>query len=718
MGGCCESSNNTKSGNQPKIPQIDKSQIDYINDTSFQNSYLQNETPVNINNRKISDSNLTNEIPIDTQKRDSFITNFFNKNLDSFNEPTGTNGVFIKSQKRKMKISENSINIEMDCVVSVELDKPNAFFNQYNFPLICKPNELRSKEVYVDGQKIDDYNCKVENNSITFDMGKTSNGQSRKIKVIQEYEKRIINYDCESFIFYDKNMYIQFLIYGVDKIQIDDVSLKNFVLDKNLNLAYFEGKISNENLRGFINYSKRTNYKIYKYIPEFAKLENQIISSQSNKNDSIAVLAKYKNVVFTEYGQDISELFKLKLINSGEGVSYPSYNIGLLSKTQTSVESVQLNGKNADYSFNNSLITINNFGIRNNQFAEIFVKYKYMTNLDKSLIRKEHIITPQTKNAYCKIYITIPDNYVVLSSKENFTKSPKNNNVYVFNGISKEEELNEYFEFCYKKGNWDIYKEYTLSSSGAIEQCTLTLDRLYKGGNYKMNNYEIINKNGEFIDDEKNNEYIFNFKNLNTNRTSIGFKLRAENSTSNYQYKERPELITKIPEEDKQFFKSLSNQILQQDKTNIPIYKKLGRWVHEYLEYNINLKGKKYTAKEIYNMKSGVCEHFTLLYNSLLVSQGIQAIKVSGYALDITENNIIKDNKYKMNSISDSSHAWTLAKIDGEWVPLDATWNMFNKNVPITHIFQNYGDGSSRWEYIGNKVDQKVTQEIIKYIKN
>ena len=52
-------------------------------------------------------------------------------------------------------------------------------------------------------------------------------------------------------------------------------------------------------------------------------------------------------------------------------------------------------------------------------------------------------------------------------------------------------------------------------------------------------------------------------------------------------------------------------------------------------------------------MKSGVCEHFTLLYNTLLVSQGIQAIKVSGYALDITENNIIKDNEYKMNSISD-----------------------------------------------------------------
>ena len=76
-------------------------------------------------------------------------------------------------------------------------------------------------------------------------MGRSIIGQSRKVKVIQEYEKRIINYGSESFRFKDKNMYIQFLIYGVDNIQIDDASLNNFELDKNLNLAYFEGKISN-----------------------------------------------------------------------------------------------------------------------------------------------------------------------------------------------------------------------------------------------------------------------------------------------------------------------------------------------------------------------------------------------------------------------------------------------------------------------------------------
>ena len=59
-----------------------------------------------------------------------------------------------------------------------------------------------------------------------------------------------------------------------------------------------------------------------------------------------------------------------------------------------------------------------------------------------------------------------------------------------------------------------------------------------------------------------------------------------------------------------------------------------------------------------------------------------------------------------------------LAKIDGEWVPLDATWNLFDKHVPITHIFKYYGDeGHCTYYYGDNKVVSKITKENIKFIK-
>ena len=60
-----------------------------------------------------------------------------------------------------------------------------------------------------------------------------------------------------------------------------------------------------------------------------------------------------------------------------------------------------------------------------------------------------------------------------------------------------------------------------------------------------------------------------------------------------------------------------------------------------------------------------------------------------------------------------------MAKIDGEWVPLDATWDLFDKKVPITHVFQNYGDGGEGIVYnADNKVEFTTTKENIKYIKN
>ena len=65
------------------------------------------------------------------------------------------------------------------------------------------------------------------------------------------------------------------------------------------------------------------------------------------------------------------------------------------------------------------------------------------------------------------------------------------------------------------------------------------MKRLLKGGNLKINKYEIINNNGEFIDDEINNQYIFKFNDLRTNRTTIGFLLNVEKLKKNKHKRKR-----------------------------------------------------------------------------------------------------------------------------------------------------------------------------------
>ena len=383
------------------------------------------------------------------------------------------------------------------------------------------------------------------------------NGQFRKIKVIQVMEKEFLDYNFQILILNEQDVLVQFLIYGVDNIQIDNISNKYYKLDKELNLAYFEGITTKETFleHGLINYSKIINYQIYKYIPEFRKKEKEIIlNKNNNKENSVIILGIYKNIVFTEYGQLIDELYKIKLINFKEGTSLSIYSLGLMLDTKYEVDLVELNGKKTEYSTENSLIKINNVGAPNNQFAEIHMKYKYLTNLDKNLLRKESIITLNTKNSYCKIIVVIPDNYVVISSNEYFQKDLVNNNIYFFNGISNEEKLSEYFRFCFKKGSWVIYKEITLKSDYIIEQAILEMNRIFKGGNLKENIFEVINENGEFNDDEKQNKFIFIFTDLKTNKKTIRLFLIVENTTSDYQFIEKKELLTIIPEEDKNIF--------------------------------------------------------------------------------------------------------------------------------------------------------------------
>ena len=664
---------------------------------------------------------------VDIGKRDVFIKDFFNKNFNE--EDDQRTGTFIKNLKKKMIITKNSVKIELDLIITIKTDNPNTYSYGFWLLLDYNVNELKSKEIYVDNEKVDVSKFETDGKNIKIDYKNIFNGETRKIKVFQEFEKNFNNYDYQNLFLYKIDTPVQFLIYTEDNIKIDDITNENYTFNKELNLAYFEGKITEETTsnHGYVYYSKIINFQIYKFIPEYIKSEDEIIATKQNnsKTSEQNILAIYKKIIITDYGQDIDELFKFKLSNYAPGSFLSKLSRGLLKDIKYEINLVELNGKKVDYTNGESLIIINNVGAGNNQFGEIHLKYKYFTNEEKNIFRKENIITSNIKDTYCKIILEIPDKYVYISSNDIFQKDRKNNNIYFFNGISDDEQLKELFKLSLRKGIWDIQQEFVLEAPNNIDQCTFMIDRIFKGGNLKEKEYEIIQENGQFTEDEKENKFIFNFKDLKTNTTTIKLRIKAENSTSDYNVIDKKDLITKIPEEDKQFFKNLSNKILNEDKTEFPVYKKLGKWVNNYIKYNISYHGKTYTAKEIYNNKEGVCAHFTLLYNTLLVSQGIDAIYITGYALDITENNVIKENETTKvlntnpNTLVSLRHAWTLAKIDGKWVPLDSTWNLFDKNLPISHIFESYDNiNFSIQAPSSNQVTNKIAKESIKYIKN
>ena len=63
------------------------------------------------------------------------------------------------------------------------------------------------------------------------------------------------------------------------------------ILKKNpeLNLVYYEGKVSEENrgYMGYVYFSKRINYEIYKYLPNFKSKESEIIKKKDSTKEKI-----------------------------------------------------------------------------------------------------------------------------------------------------------------------------------------------------------------------------------------------------------------------------------------------------------------------------------------------------------------------------------------------------------------------------------------------
>ena len=107
---------------------------------------------------------------------------------------------------------------------------------------------------------------------------------------------------------------------------------------------------------------------------------------------------------------------------------------------------------------------------------------------------------------------------------------------------------------------------------------------------------------------------------------------------------------------------------------------KIGKWVKKNVTYDLRYTGRNdIEATEVLRKKIGVCHHFTKLFNALMYSLGYKVIYVSGYALD-------KKDFYEKSD----AHAWSLIKIDGKWLPFDATWGIFSGKLPVCHVFKQY----------------------------
>ena len=214
-------------------------------------------------------------------------------------------------------------------------------------------------------------------------------------------------------------------------------------------------------------------------------------------------------------------------------------------------------------------------------------------------------------------------------------------------------------------------------------------------------NFEITGEYDDSIDENYNNQKIINqddkvFLNLG------------------YNYNFDPELVVEEYYEeafnytlDNPKLNSIATDAITNSADKYDEIEKLMTWINDNI-YQFAEIEEITDPYEILERGGGDCTEISDLFNSLLKSIGVPARTVTGYV-------------YGFEDYSFGGHQWSEVEINGKWVPVDATWNMWVESSPF-HIkvrdYENSAKDFTKKYKLNIKKAQFSNGKIINYNEN
>ena len=401
---------------------------------------------------------------------------------------------------------------------------------------------------------------------------------------------------------------------------------------------------------------------------------------------------------------------------------YPSWSFNIDSNGATIEENtcqIKTNGELSDkkctisVSENEGSKSFNfkyEFLLYNNDQAIIKYRIKYVASTRQILYHQEAIVIPLIIGAtFCDYKFIIPDEYTNLGLANNML-TKESDTIYTYNGECPTDSggLKEIIRFTPEqslwKANMGIYLDYP---NKFTKKVGFKFPRYYIGGKLKNTYHRIISTEGEKYEEKNsiNEDQQFQVEVSAANKDKAGaliYTAFTNKLSDDFEVVLNEDLYqideTKIDPD----IKSKAQEIIAEN-SNFENYIKIGKFVYSHIEYDISYVGRKLGAKEIYEGKKGVCEHYTILYNAMLNAIGIKTLYISGWAFD---GDKISGNKDTL------THAWTVALIGTKWIELDATWGLF-EGIPAGHIFKNFNnDAYSYYTY------EEINQNEIRFYQD
>ena len=314
---------------------------------------------------------------------------------------------------------------------------------------------------------------------------------------------------------------------------------------------------------------------------------------------------------------------------------------------------------------------------------------------ERKIYRYEYYGLPKSlAGQVAKFSLILKGTFDIVNFKDYFlikNTSNVNENEYFWGGVVPFGGKRTLLMLSKNKANFSFKSIISFHSNRNIRDSKLYIPIEYVGGNNEIINIKASSPqtNSIFLDEERR-QYIASYRNIRDTKGQFIIEGKLQNKCKGEWLVDvtDEEIDKNIPPEDKlckpqlqQIAKKIIEDFDRHNKNKdfkFLDYMKIALWVKNNIKYDLNYIGKtEYSALDTYNMKVGVCHHFTKLSNALLYSLGYKVIYISGY--------VIKDNR-KFDE--DSGHAWSLIKINNKWYPFDSTWGIVSGKLPISHIFE------------------------------
>ena len=697
-----------------------------INNNNIKNEENENENDVNKeieNNKNIQIKNLE---MIQKKKTDFEIIfielkekcNEYYKDIEQQKLIKDNYRKYLNDINKKMNIYNERLNIS---VINFDGNIENNEKNE-NLEDIYKQIEKISilivdlDEIFFDvkkifGENIENLLNEIQQNLINIDNRKYKN-ENHLNNIIQNIGNKIEEIKNLCFLFEenknnfnDKNKIIENEINILKEKEelIEKEKEKNKINENKINnIININQDIENDNIQNNQSFLFGIKDQIWKTKILFKNKEEDLIE---NYLDEPQLLRKNWHEICYIYDEyDIHDIYyDIKAVGLNRNSYFPSGSHGFCYDSKVEIQSFKINEIESEYIKKDYSIKFK-LNLYNLQTAKIHILFKESKDLDKltlgeieerKIYRYEYYgLDRSLAGQTAKFSLILKGNFDIVNFKEFFlVKNKKNLNEieYSWGGRVPYEGKRTLIMLSKNQANWSFKmtsKFQTINNN--IENINLYVPIEFVGGNNEIIriNASSSQTNNIILDEEKR-EYIVKYKNINENKGEFVLEGELCNRCKGEWFVDLTdeEIENKIPEEDKLCkiqLQNIAKNIIEEfdrENKNTEIafldYMKIALWVKKNIKYDLNYIGRDdLSSIDIYNMKVGVCHHFTKLSNALLYSLGYKVIYIAGYAC--------KQNKEFNN---DSGHAWSLIKLNNKWYPFDSTWGIISGKLPVGHIF-------------------------------